>query len=59
VVLNPRWALIPVLARYDIGMTVAVEVGHGAGFVCATVDQAAFKWDLGGSRSGPGRERHQ
>jgi hypothetical protein len=37
-------------------MTVAIEVGHRAGFVSATVDQAALEWDLGGPGSGPGRE---
>ena len=53
VVLDPVRPLIPVLAGDDIGMSVAIDVGDGAGFVRARVDHVARERDLGGTRSGP------
>lgn len=45
-VLRPVRPLIPVLARDDIGTSIAVHVGDSASLVSARVDHVAQEWNL-------------
>jgi hypothetical protein len=55
-VLGPVRSFIPVLARDDIGMSVAVDVADRTGFVSTGVDQMLRERNLGGTRIGPHHE---
>lgn len=44
--LGPAWRFIPVFARYDIQLAVAVDIGEGASLIGAQVDFVLLERDL-------------
>ncbi len=52
--LDPAGTLVPVFAGDDIEFAVAVDVGDGAGFIRAQIDQVLLKGDVFGAADGPG-----